>query len=181
MNKYLIFSPNSKILICLSLFIEWSEDIIKMTFTNNIFLIIFRLIILDLELLWVVVVIIHISTMEILQLLFVMSLRQVQLKENCSKTFAPFLFIYLQPFLFFFLLESATSFNLKFILSLVCFYFTYRINDRVVSVNGLSLENVDYNTAVTLLKESGKTVHLVSTNLMCSQLLVFWKLKIFSS
>ncbi|CAE1291025.1 TJP1 [Acanthosepion pharaonis] len=36
-----------------------------------------------------------------------------------------------------------------------------QINDRVVSVNGLSLENVDYNTAVTLLKESGKTVHLV--------------------
>ncbi|CAI9739571.1 junction ZO-1 isoform X4 [Octopus vulgaris] len=36
-----------------------------------------------------------------------------------------------------------------------------QINDRVISVNGLSLENVDYNTAVTLLKESGKTAHLV--------------------
>lgn len=36
-----------------------------------------------------------------------------------------------------------------------------QINDRVVSANGLSLENVDYATAVQVLRECGRTVNLV--------------------
>nr|QRF78291.1 ZO1 [Terebratalia transversa] len=35
------------------------------------------------------------------------------------------------------------------------------INDRVLSVNGYSLDNVDHSTAISLLKESGSTVNLV--------------------
>ncbi|CAH1790048.1 unnamed protein product [Owenia fusiformis] len=35
------------------------------------------------------------------------------------------------------------------------------INDRVTSVNGVSLENVDHTTAITTLKDSGDTVNLV--------------------
>lgn len=38
----------------------------------------------------------------------------------------------------------------------------FRINDRVLSVNGHSLENVDHATAITVLKDSGSTVNLVS-------------------
>ncbi|KAL4216328.1 Tight junction protein ZO-2 [Mactra antiquata] len=36
-----------------------------------------------------------------------------------------------------------------------------QINDRVLSVNGISLENVDHSTAISVLKDSGSTVHLV--------------------
>ncbi|XP_077485428.1 tight junction protein 1-like [Amblyomma americanum] len=36
-----------------------------------------------------------------------------------------------------------------------------QINDRVVSANGLSLENVDYATAVQVLRECGRTVNLI--------------------
>ncbi|CAG0880498.1 unnamed protein product [Darwinula stevensoni] len=36
-----------------------------------------------------------------------------------------------------------------------------QINDRVLSANGVSLENVDYSTAVQVLRESGPTLHLV--------------------
>lgn len=36
-----------------------------------------------------------------------------------------------------------------------------RINDRVMSVNGVSLENVDYGTAVSVLRDSGAAVNLV--------------------
>ncbi|XP_071033804.1 tight junction protein ZO-1 isoform X2 [Parasteatoda tepidariorum] len=36
-----------------------------------------------------------------------------------------------------------------------------RINDRVISANGVSLENVDYATAVQILRECGPTVNLV--------------------
>nr|XP_040572898.1 tight junction protein ZO-2-like isoform X5 [Lepeophtheirus salmonis] len=35
------------------------------------------------------------------------------------------------------------------------------INDRVISANNISLENVDYATAVQVLRDSGQTVHLV--------------------
>ncbi|XP_076324782.1 tight junction protein ZO-1-like isoform X4 [Tachypleus tridentatus] len=35
-----------------------------------------------------------------------------------------------------------------------------QVNDRVVSVNGISLENVDYSTAVQVLRESGSVVNL---------------------
>ncbi|RWS31853.1 tight junction protein ZO-1-like isoform X1 [Leptotrombidium deliense] len=35
------------------------------------------------------------------------------------------------------------------------------VNDRVVSANGLSLENVDYNTAVQVLRECGNSVNLL--------------------
>lgn len=36
-----------------------------------------------------------------------------------------------------------------------------RVNDRIVSVNGVSLENVEYATAVQVLRDSGNTVSLV--------------------
>ncbi|GAB6031940.1 hypothetical protein CHUAL_010327 [Chamberlinius hualienensis] len=36
-----------------------------------------------------------------------------------------------------------------------------QINDRVVSANGISLENVDYSTAVQVLRDSGSAVNLV--------------------
>lgn len=37
----------------------------------------------------------------------------------------------------------------------------YRVNDRIISVNGVSLENVEYATAVQVLRDSGNTVTLV--------------------
>ncbi|XP_076054109.1 zonula occludens-like protein polychaetoid isoform X19 [Oratosquilla oratoria] len=36
-----------------------------------------------------------------------------------------------------------------------------QINDRLISANGVSLENVDYSTAVQVLRDSGAAVHLV--------------------
>jgi hypothetical protein len=42
-------------------------------------------------------------------------------------------------------------------------YLTFSINDRVLSVNGISLENVDHATAISVLKDSGNTVNLVSS------------------
>jgi tight junction protein 1 len=47
-----------------------------------------------------------------------------------------------------------------------CFLFLveflkYRTNDRIVSANGISLENVEYATAVQVLRDSGNTVSLV--------------------
>lgn len=35
------------------------------------------------------------------------------------------------------------------------------MNDRIISVNGVSLENVEYATAVQVLRDSGNTVTLV--------------------
>ena len=43
----------------------------------------------------------------------------------------------------------------------VYFFCSFRINDRVMSVNGVSLENVDYGTAVSVLRDSGAAVNLV--------------------
>jgi hypothetical protein len=40
---------------------------------------------------------------------------------------------------------------------LLCF----RVNDRILSANGVPLENVDYSTAVQVLRDSGHTVQLV--------------------
>ena len=40
-------------------------------------------------------------------------------------------------------------------------FFYFRINDRVISANGISLEGVDYATAVQVLRDSGQTVSLV--------------------
>lgn len=37
----------------------------------------------------------------------------------------------------------------------------FRVNDRVISANGISLEGVDYATAVQVLRDSGQTVSLV--------------------
>ena len=37
----------------------------------------------------------------------------------------------------------------------------FRINDRVISANNISLEGVDYATAVQVLRDSGQTVNLV--------------------
>lgn len=39
--------------------------------------------------------------------------------------------------------------------------FSCRVNDRIISVNGISLENVEYATAVQVLRDSGNTVTLV--------------------
>lgn len=36
----------------------------------------------------------------------------------------------------------------------------HRVNDRIMSANGLSLENVEYGTAVQVLRDSGSTVTL---------------------
>jgi len=36
-----------------------------------------------------------------------------------------------------------------------------RVNDRILSANGVPLENVDYSTAVQVLRDSGHTVQLV--------------------
>ncbi|XP_045478453.1 tight junction protein ZO-1 isoform X4 [Harmonia axyridis] len=36
-----------------------------------------------------------------------------------------------------------------------------QVNDRIISVNGISLQNVDYQTAVQVLRDSGDTVSLV--------------------
>ena len=41
------------------------------------------------------------------------------------------------------------------------FLFYFRINDRVISANNVSLEGVDYATAVQVLRDSGQTVDLV--------------------
>lgn len=41
----------------------------------------------------------------------------------------------------------------------LCFF--RRVNDRIISVNGVSLENVEYATAVQVLRDSGNTVTLV--------------------
>jgi tight junction protein 1 len=38
---------------------------------------------------------------------------------------------------------------------------SFRVNDRIISVNGISLENVEYATAVQVLRDSGNTVTLV--------------------
>lgn len=47
----------------------------------------------------------------------------------------------------------------------ICFrsFFVYliRVNDRVVSANGISLENVDYATAVEVLRKCGSFVNLL--------------------
>lgn len=40
-------------------------------------------------------------------------------------------------------------------------FITFRTNDRIVSANGISLENVEYATAVQVLRDSGNTVTLV--------------------
>jgi hypothetical protein len=39
--------------------------------------------------------------------------------------------------------------------------FVCRVNDRIISANGVSLENVEYATAVQVLRDSGNTVLLV--------------------
>lgn len=42
----------------------------------------------------------------------------------------------------------------------MCFHLC-RINDRLISANGISLENVDYARAVQVLRDSGAAVQLV--------------------
>ena len=65
-------------------------------------------------------------------------------------------------------------------------WFSFSINDRVLSVNGISLENVDHATAISVLKDSGNTVNLVSSKKVihvCSCLFLFvpFALNIFCS
>ena len=45
--------------------------------------------------------------------------------------------------------------------SLKSFACVCRVNDRIISANGVSLENVEYATAVQVLRDSGNTVLLV--------------------
>nr|KAG5702602.1 hypothetical protein BaRGS_027988 [Batillaria attramentaria] len=40
-------------------------------------------------------------------------------------------------------------------------FLCFGLNDRIISVNGISLENVSHSTAIQVLKNSGDTVHLV--------------------
>jgi hypothetical protein len=40
-------------------------------------------------------------------------------------------------------------------------FFHLRVNDRIISANGLKLENVEYGVAVGVLRDSGPTVNLV--------------------
>ena len=40
-------------------------------------------------------------------------------------------------------------------------HFYFSINDRVISANNISLEGVDYATAVQVLRDSGQSVNLV--------------------
>lgn len=49
------------------------------------------------------------------------------------------------------------SLNIKYIFLTI----VHRVNDRIISVNGISLENVDYATAVQVLRDSGNTVTLL--------------------
>ena len=49
----------------------------------------------------------------------------------------------------------------KFISISYLFCFVFRINDRVISANNISLEGVDYATAVQVLRDSGQSVNLV--------------------
>ncbi|KAG8229012.1 hypothetical protein J437_LFUL007566, partial [Ladona fulva] len=51
--------------------------------------------------------------------------------------------------------QRGDSFHIKYFLS-----FHIRVNDRILSANGVSLEGVDYGTAVAVLRESGQTVTL---------------------
>lgn len=44
-----------------------------------------------------------------------------------------------------------------YVFHIICF----RVNDRIISANGISLENVEYATAVQVLRESGDTVSLL--------------------
>ena len=37
----------------------------------------------------------------------------------------------------------------------------FRVNDRIISANGVSLEGADYGAAVRVLRDSGSTVLLV--------------------
>lgn len=46
----------------------------------------------------------------------------------------------------------------KFVL---IFFANFRVNDRIISANGVTLENVEYATAVQVLRDSGNTVTLV--------------------
>ena len=47
------------------------------------------------------------------------------------------------------------------ILKSALFKIFFRINDRVISANNISLEGVDYATAVQVLRDSGQSVNLV--------------------
>lgn len=50
------------------------------------------------------------------------------------------------------------TFSFYYLVDLFCF----RLNDRIVSANGVSLENVSHATAIQVLKNCGDIVHLVS-------------------
>ena len=58
-----------------------------------------------------------------------------------------------------------TTANLRFLYDVIRYwsntFYIHRINDRVISANNVSLEGVDYATAVQVLRDSGQTVNLV--------------------
>lgn len=47
-------------------------------------------------------------------------------------------------------------------LDYITMYFLFlRVNDRIISANGISLEGADYGAAIRVLRDSGSTVLLV--------------------
>ena len=51
--------------------------------------------------------------------------------------------------------------NIDAICIIICLISFFSINDRVISANNVSLEGVDYGTAVQVLRDSGQSVNLV--------------------
>lgn len=51
--------------------------------------------------------------------------------------------------------------SIKFIIRYILLLIFYRVNDRIISANGVSLEGADYGRAVRVLRDSGSTVLLV--------------------
>ena len=51
--------------------------------------------------------------------------------------------------------------------------FVCRVNDRIISVNSISLEYVDHATAISVLRDCGNKVHLVSTTTKYKEVLLF--------
>lgn len=57
--------------------------------------------------------------------------------------------------------DTDLNLSLSFFFCLLNFFLADRVNDRVVSANGISLENVDYATAVEVLRKCGAFVNLL--------------------
>lgn len=85
-----------------------------------------------------------------------MCLKEDLLKSDCSKCLLIKFFFHLSKHCQ--LAEQLKVLKQQFDFSILNFN---RVNDRIISVNGVSLENVEYATAVQVLRDSGNTVTLV--------------------